>query len=255
MKLSSKLIVALLGAILALGACGGEFNPMLDTSGSGMDTIGMTDTDGTTGEDGSTGGMDGTGSTGEDGSSTGDDGTTGMDMGGSGETGEPMENPAPGEPCNPLLAQDGTAPCEDPNQDPNDVWTAYTCQSVAKMGGGVEFKCLEFDGKYFGNSWEDPMPATSHSSRGDMCAGGGFEGLCMDSFCVNVGAMGDENHPSGYCDKLQTEYPADTEDPVLPTACCVPWCDDFHSCPGGFTCLPMPEVGFGDNFGQCAFFG
>lgn len=259
MKLDSKLLIVCLGAFLSLGACAGDFSPVIDTSGSNTDTVGVMST---TGEDSGS-------STGE-GSTTGDSSTTGEGSGGSGgaETGgttmgpdaggtgdPPMENPGPGDPCHPLLAADGTAPCEDPNQNPDDVWTYYTCDKIVNYQT-VEWKCVEFNGKYFGYSWEDPRPGSAGETQGDKCPSIPFGG-CMNSVCVSNGLQGGgmyQNFPVGYCDQPQAEYPEDSNTAILPTHCCLPYCDDNHPCPDGFTsCYPLESAPFGNNFGACFF--
>ena len=252
MKLSPKLLIGVLGAILTMGACRGDLSPAFDTSESGTDTIGMTSTTGdasSTGEDPTSG--EGSGSTTGDDGSTGGGTAPGMDMGGSGETGEPTGNPWLWEPCDPVLAANGTAPCEGPMMgNANDVWVHYTCGTVVD-GNSIAFECLQFDGKYFGMSFEDPSPA----SVDDMCSMGSvIDNVCMNSGCMSNGGFAQgmplKNFPAGHCDNVQTSYPADMQDAEVPLSCCTAYCNDDNPCDEGFTCWSMENETF-PSLGRC----
>ena len=242
-----RVILTMLVAGL-LTACAGDFSPTVDESGG--TTTEMT-TDGSTG-DGTGGTDDGEGSTGEG----TDDGSTGpeLDMGGA-DTGEPPEMPGPDEPCDPMLAADGIAPCHDP-EVPNKIYTCAPIQLMPDPGSlVVEFRCLPVDDE--GNGYDIGSPC---SDAGVLLNGGAQNG-CENAFCLWNGLATNpqfdeyQNHPANAC-----PFQPDGPDGPLVKGCCSPYCDDAHACDQGWQCEPISSNGLQEpvdypDVGTCVWVG
>lgn len=236
-----------------LTACAGDFSPTIDESGGS--TVGTMGTDGSTG-DGTTGETDGTdtdaetdtdGETGEE-----TDGMPELDMG----TEEP-EMPGPDEPCDPMLAADGVAPCHDP-EVPNKV---YSCAPVQLMPDPnsmvVEFRCVPMsDAQGDGYDIGDPC-----SDNGTNLLNGGARSGCENAWCLWNGLVGSlefdeyQNHPPDAC-PWQPEGP----DGPLVKGCCVPYCDADNECDPGWHCEPFTSNGLQEpvdhpDVGTCVWNG
>lgn len=235
MKLSGKLLIGLFASVLAVSACGGDFNPVVDTSGASTDTIGMMDT-GSTGEEGSTGD--------ETGGSTGD-GTTGMDMGGSddtggstGGTGEPEDlDPLPGDPCDPFGVE--TGPCQPYPDDHPDYQEGATYTCAPEDG---DFVCSQ----YWGFKMGDPEFPWEQAQQGDMCQddGGDFRfGACENAPCIKATNLLPADCVSPqylHNDPYQTN-------PLPADFCCSTYCDQANPCNPGYTCDTMWDLDWDDQ--------
>ena len=233
-----------------LTACAGDFSPTINDSGG--DTTGMTvgTTDGSTATD-----TDDT-----DGSTTGatdtDDGTTGpeLDMGGT-DTGDP-EMPGPNEPCDPMLAADGTAPCFDP-EVPNKVYSCAPVQFDPPLDDlYVEFHCVPMS-----DAGGDGYDIGSPCSDGSSMLNGGTKSGCENAFCLWNGLATSlefdtyQNHPPDAC-----PWQPDGPDGALVKGCCASYCDPDHACENGWHCEPFSSNGLQDpvdhpDVGTCVWNG
>lgn len=241
-------------ALLATTGCA-SFEPNLDSESTGL--TGTSDTD--AGTDGSTGAGTGGGSGGsggETGGSTGGatDGGTGGSTGAEtqgGTTGGPAANPGPGEPCDPLDAFSGIAPCE----DPENPQTLYTCTTVPMEGDNEtvwDFECVEVkdtngNGYDIGDGCDDDLGAWWN----DGTAAG-----CLNAWCLSNGLGNnpdlDEhvNWPPGECGFGSAET-------IYVKGCCSPYCDTEHPCDPGWTCSPLAQQGIDidTTVGTCVWNG
>jgi hypothetical protein len=228
--------------VFLLGGCASEFSPVLEEEDE-TDTGDFSDED--TDEEVSTD----EGSTDDSGDTSGTE-DTGSDED-TGETSEPPSNPGLNEPCDPFLAFEGIAPCEDPNNPNADL----TCAIVRLMPDinttAYEFRCLSpGDGNGDG------------SDLGDNCSddGGGQAGAqistgCLNSFCLWNGLGNDPvnddpwGHPPGECPFVLPD------DMGYSSGCCTTYCNADHPCDPGWTCqMGAPAVGeIPDGVGACVW--
>lgn len=204
MKLTSKLLIALFGAVLLVGGCRADFNPDLGVSGVNDDPIEMTDTDEPDEpEDPESDSGDG------DGDSEWDPPDP-LDMGAPEPEGpEPEADPL--EPCDPWWTLEGEEPCYT-DEEPYEV---YGCRPLG-TGGPVEyeFHCYPlFDEAKgpVGMELEDPCNATHGMDT------------CKEGFCLGNGWPGPnhENWPLGHCIDVENDK-----------GCCTAYCDQDHPCDG-----------------------
>jgi len=164
------LFTILVAAMFA--ACGDGSDPEL---GNGLETETGEESDGLTDE---TSEEDGEGSDADDGDDTTGEHDTETESTSDSDTGsetEPAGNPGPGDRCDPLLAFDGTAPCETPE---GDIYP-YTCALVQQNGfGPLKPRCVRLaDPQGDGNEWHDKCEAP------DIV---GDSYTCLNTVCVRT---------------------------------------------------------------------
>jgi len=214
-------------ALLLAGCADSHTDPESfgDETGDSTSTGSDSDTSGSETDSGSSSSGD-TGSTGDGDGDT--DGTDTGDTDGTGETGEPSENPGPDEPCDPLLAFEGIAPCE----DPENPLIEYTCGAVPLMPNPNEtvweFRCQRLkdvaqDGNGLGDGcFDDNSYVTGYSG-------------CQDAWCLSNGHLEGNGHINWPDDECGF---GGGNDPIV-RGCCSPFCDAENPCGGSYFCRPL----------------
>ncbi|UCG16620.1 MAG: hypothetical protein JSV19_01015 [Phycisphaerales bacterium] len=141
---------------------------------------------------------------------------------------EPETNPGPGEPCNPLLAFDGAAPCEYPEGEDGPP---LTCALVLTNGGiPMRLRCAVLsDSQGDGNDLQDKCelpPAHDGSAY-----------PCLNTHCMGNNtnpadpSLGEWAFPPGFCNGVAAgEY----------SPCCTMYCDPEtpgQPCGAGMKCF------------------
>jgi len=221
------LFTILVAAMFA--ACGDGSDPEL---GNGLETETGEESDGLTDE---TSEEDGEGSDADDGDDTTGEHDTETESTSDSDTGsetEPAGNPGPGDRCDPLLAFDGTAPCETPE---GDIYP-YTCALVQQNGfGPLKPRCVRLaDPQGDGNEWHDKCEAP------DIV---GDSYTCLNTVCVanNTNpvdpSLGEWMLPSGFCNGVGADEFA---------RCCTRYCEPgapAQSCGADMKCLAFNPAG------------
>lgn len=145
------------------------------------------------------------------------------------ETGNPPGNPGPGDPCNPFLAAEGVAPCEDPDG------LSSTCAIVMLMPDidttVFEFRCLPGGLAEMG---DDCVPTTEGGMH--------ISAHCQNAFCLWNGLGNDpmNDEPWGF---PPGECPFEIDEGIYSFSCCASYCDADHPCDLGWTCqMGAPAV-------------